>query len=108
MSPRHANALAVVHAGAPRLSANAPWCASSTETAAAIVRSAWMRVPVTSHARVFAPMRSPMRPRNAPKMKESTDVSACWSAMWKDVSRWPAGPWKSRASAMASWADRRV
>ena len=70
-----------------------------------MVNSAWMNVPRKSHARDLGPMWSPMRPRDAPAMKVSTEHSACWSAMWKEVSRWPGGPEKSRARARASWTE---
>ena len=64
-----------------------------------------MNVPRKSHARVFAPNLSPMRPMNAPAMKVSRDVSACLSAMWKEVSRCPGGPENRRARARASWTE---
>ena len=38
-------------------------------------------------------------------MKVRTEVSACWSARWKEVSRWPGGPEKRRARASASWTE---
>jgi hypothetical protein len=63
-------------------------------------------VPRNNHRRVFAPILSPIRPRNAPKMKVKTEVRACWSARWKEVSRSPEGPWKRRARARASWKER--
>ena len=99
------NVSAFDHAGSPRISATEPCPLLNAVTAAAMVKSAWMNVPMKSQARVFAPMRSPMRPRDAPAMKVSTDVSACWSARWKEVSRWPGGPEKRRARARASWTE---
>jgi hypothetical protein len=100
--PKHAYVPALVHAGSERIEARLPCPLFQSEIAAAIVKSAWMNVPRNNHRRVFVPIRSPMRPINAPKRKVVREVRACLSAMWKEVSRCPGEPWKRRASARAS------
>lgn len=102
MNPMQTNVSVLDHAGSDRASAVDGWPLFHTQSAAAIVKRAWMNVPRNSQARVLAPIRSPMRPRKAPKMKVMTDVRACLSARWKEVSRSPGGPWKRRARANAS------
>lgn len=80
-------------------------------SAAAIVKSAWMNVPRTSHLRVWLPILSPRRPMKAPRLKVMREVRACWSALWKEASRREGPPGvaegvnsKRRAMARASWA----
>jgi hypothetical protein len=102
ISPKHAYVAALVHAGTARVEETLPSPLFQRDIAAAIVKSAWMTVPRNNHRRVFTPIRSPMRPIKAPKRKVVTEVRACLSAMWKEVSRCPGEPWKSRASARAS------
>jgi hypothetical protein len=102
ISPKHAYVAALVHAGTARVDATLPSPLFQSEIAAAIVKSACMTVPRNNHRRVFAPIRSPMRPINAPKRKVVREVRACLSAMWKEVSWCPGEPWKRRASARAS------
>jgi hypothetical protein len=99
---KHAYVRALVHAGSERTEARLPCPLFQSEIAAAIVKSAWMNVPRNNHRRVFVPIRSPMRPINAPKRKVVREVRACLSAMWKEVSRFPGEPWKRRASERAS------
>jgi len=100
--PKHAYVPALVHAGSERNEATLPCPLFQSEIAAAIVKIAWMNVPMNNHRRVFAPTRSPMRPINAPKRKVVREVRACLSAMWNELSRCPGEPWKRRASARAS------
>ncbi len=102
ISPKHAYVLALVHAGVERIEATLPCPLFQREIAAAMVKSAWISVPRNNHRRVFAPIRLPMRPINAPKRKVVREVRACLSGMWKEVSRCPGEPWKRRASARAS------
>lgn len=99
-NPRQIKAGTLVQAGSSRESATLGSCDLNMATAAAMVKSAWINVPKMSHARVLAPILSPMRPRKAPPIKVRIDVSACLSAMWKLWSVWPG--WKSRAKARAS------
>ena len=102
MNPIAANVSAFVHTGSARESVTLGWPLFHAHRAAAMVNSAWRNVPMKSHARVLAPMRSPMRPMNAPATKVVIEVRACLSARWKVVSRCPGGPWKRRASARDS------
>jgi hypothetical protein len=102
ISPKHAYVAALLQAGTSRVEATLPCPLFQSEIAAAIVKSAWMIVPRNNHRRVFAPIRSPMRPMKAPKRKVVREVRACLSAIWKEVSWCPGGPWKRRASARES------
>ena len=77
MKPTATNVSAFDHAGSPRTSATLPCPLFHAVSAAAMVKSAWMKVPRKSHARVFAPILSPTRPMAEPAMKVRTDVSAC-------------------------------
>jgi hypothetical protein len=74
--------------------------------AAAAVKRAWMKVPRMSQARVLLPMRSPMRPKNAPPRKVRTETRACRSARRKEKSVVEGA--KRRASASASWELKAV
>ena len=103
ISPKHAYAVALAHAGVPRPDATLLSPLFQSAIAAAMVKSAWMNVPRNSHKRVFAPIRSPMRPMKIPKINVVKDVRACLSARRNDVSRWPGGPSKRRASASESY-----
>jgi hypothetical protein len=87
ISPKQAYVLALDHAGTSRVEATLPCPLFQSEIAPAIVKSAWINVPRDSHKRVFAPMRSPIRPMKAPKIKVVRDVRACLSARWNEVSR---------------------
>lgn len=100
MKPTVTKESALVHAGSKRSVATLIWPLFQIATAAAIVKSAWMKVPSMSHARERGPMRSPSRPMNAPALKVRSEQSACWSAMWNV---WSAGLEKRRAIASASW-----
>jgi hypothetical protein len=91
-----------VQAGSSRAFDMLGWPAFQNAIAAAIVNSAWMNVPVMSHRRLCAPTLSPIRPTKAPKLNEMSEHSACWSALWKDISRKPGEPSKRRQRAMAS------
>lgn len=102
MKPMVAKVSAFVHTGSARESVTDGCPLFHTHSAAAMVKSVWMNVPRKSHARVFEPMRSPMRPRKAPPRNVVMEVRACLSARWKEKSRWPTGPWKRRARASDS------
>jgi hypothetical protein len=105
MKPRAVYAPAFDHTMSPRLSLMLASPDRQIASAAPIVKSAWMIVPRKSHPRVFAPMRSPIRPRNAPPRNVNTEVSARRSGMWKEPSRPSGWFWNVRARAMAScWA----
>lgn len=79
------------------------WPLFQNASAAAIVKHACMNVPEKSQIRLWGPILSPRRPTEEPSWKERREQSACWSAMWKEVSRKPGGPSKRRARAMASY-----
>jgi hypothetical protein len=105
MKPKLANANAFDHAISPRFVPIEPWLDCQMVRAAAMVRSAWIKVPRRSHARVFAPMRSPMRPMKAPARKVRTEQRASLSGRWKV---WSEPRSKRRARAMASYTEKRT
>jgi hypothetical protein len=80
ISPKQAYVSALDHAGTARVEATLPCPLFQSAIEAAIVRSAWIIVPRNNHRRVFGPMRSPILPTKAPKIKVIRDVRACLSA----------------------------
>ena len=72
--------------------------------AAAMVKRVWIIVPKKSHARVFEPILSPIRPRDAPPRKVKRETRACLSAIsnWKFV--FPGE--NNRAIAKANYENR--
>ena len=77
MNARPTKVRRFVQAGSSRSSAMLPWPDFQKEMAAAMVKSAWMNVPAISHNLLCAPTLSPMRPMNAPRLKEMSEHSAC-------------------------------
>ncbi len=99
---RHTKDSVFVQVGSARASATPGWPLLNIVTAAAMVMRTWRNVARINHMRLCAPMRSPIRPTNAPALNDSNDVKACRSAMWNVSSLCPGGPSNNRASASAS------
>lgn len=78
------------------------WPAFQNAMAAAMVRRVQRKEPVMSQMRFVEPILSPARPMREPAMKERREHRACWSALWKVVSRWVGEPSNRRAMANAS------
>ena len=77
MNPTATKERVLVHAGSPRLSATLAEPLCQRTMAPHMVKRVWIKVPRVIHKRVLHPILSPMRPRKAPKMKESTEQRAC-------------------------------
>jgi hypothetical protein len=68
---------AFVQAGSSRASDILDCPAFQNAIAPAIVKRVWMNVPAMSHIRLCAPTRSPIRPKNAPRLKLIKEHNAC-------------------------------
>ena len=97
------NVKAFVQAGKSLAPLMLGWPLFQNASAAAMVKNACINVPNRSQIRLCGPILSPRRPKKEPSWKERREQSACWSALWKEVSRRPGGPSKRRARAMASY-----
>lgn len=99
---RAANPSAFVHVGPP--AAKLVSLSFHMKIAAAMVKRAWMKVPMNSQRRVLGPMQSPNdRAKNIPKINDNRDVRACWS---NSVKLGPGSPLLSnmRPRASAIWS----
>ena len=97
------NVKAFVQAGRSLAPLMLGWPLFQNASAAAMVKNACINVPNRSQIRLCGPILSPRRPKKEPSWKERREQSACWSALWKEVSRRPGGPSKRRARTMASY-----
>ena len=104
-NPKATKLSAFVHAGSPLNPAIEPCPPFQTVRAAAMVNNAWIIVPRNSHARVFEPILSPMRPREAPPRKVRSETSACLSAISNSKLVLPGE--KSRAIARANYERKK-